>query len=119
MQKIIEVTSQHELECELVLPLNMLYRSPAEYTEFLKAQGLFAPFLEKWLKYLPLFQGEMLKRTSILTLIRLNDPSAKHTIQNYLRENRKQLEMGDLNWEDDIEDNLEDMHIDSVRQRYI
>ena len=40
----------------------------------------------------------MLKRTCILTLIRLNDISARQIVHKYLQENRKQLEMGDLNW---------------------
>jgi hypothetical protein len=82
--KILEVTSQHELEIELVLPLYLLYHRTHETSEYLKSVGLFTKFIDKWLKYLPLFRGDMLKRVSLLTLMRIPDPGVKHTIRHYI-----------------------------------
>lgn len=48
--------------------------------------------------------------------MRLNDPSVVHVVKpfvvNYMRDNLKQMDLGDLNWEDDLEDNMQDVRID-------
>lgn len=61
--------------------MELLYSSTSETCEYLRSKNLYEPFVAKWLKYQPLFQGQMLRRVTILTLLRLNDANLTQIIK--------------------------------------
>lgn len=73
------------------MPLELLYMHTVETATFLHTKGVYEKFVAKWLNYQQLFQGQMLKRVTILTLIKLNDPSLVQPIKQYLIQNRNSL----------------------------
>lgn len=54
--------------------------------------------VEKWLKYQRLFQGDMLKRVTVVTLTKLKDSRADAFVKEFVKNDLRKMELGDLNW---------------------
>lgn len=70
-RRIIEISSNSELQNELVLIIYAFYKNFNQTKNYLKSVNLYNEVIGKWVKYLGLFQGELLKKGSIIILSKM------------------------------------------------
>lgn len=64
----------------------------------MRKEGVYDMIVEKWLKYQRLFQGDMLKRVTVVTLTKLKDSRADAFVKEFVKNDLRKMELGDLNW---------------------